>query len=126
MKKRAEIHVTGVVQGIGFRPFIYRLAQKLGLKGYVLNSGDAGVEIVVEGEKEKITDFRDAIKEQKPALSRIESFKIKWMPFNGDHDSFIIKKSSKEKGSPKGAVFPPDIAICDDCRKEIFDKKFKE
>ncbi len=123
MEKRAKIHVTGVVQGIGFRPFIYRLAHRLDLKGYVLNRGDAGVEIVVEGEKEIISYFCNAIREEKPTLSRIESFKIKWMPFSGDYDSFIIKESSKEKGSPKGAVFPPDIAICDDCRKEIFDKK---
>ncbi|MFX1518546.1 MAG: carbamoyltransferase HypF [Promethearchaeota archaeon] len=123
--KRAKIHVTGVVQGIGFRPFIYRLAQRLNMKGYVLNRGDAGVEIVVEGEKEVILDFCNAIKEEKPVLSRIESFKIKWSSFNGNFDSFTIKESSKEKGSPKGAVFPPDIAICDDCRKEIFDKNYR-
>lgn len=122
LEKGVKIRVTGVVQGIGFRPFIYRLSHRLGLKGYVLNRGDAGVEIVVEGERERITDFCNAIKEEKPALSRIESFKIKWMPFKGDFDSFIIKESNKEKGSPKGAVFPPDIRICNDCRKEIFDK----
>ncbi len=122
LRKRAEIHVTGVVQGIGFRPFIYRLAHRLGLKGYVLNLGDAGVEIVVEGEKERIDFFCDAIKKEKPALSRIEKFQIKWTPFAGDFDSFIIRRSSKKKGSPKGAVFPPDIAICNDCRKDIFDK----
>jgi hydrogenase maturation protein HypF len=92
------------------------------LKGYVLNLGDAGVEIVVEGEKERIDFFCDAVKKEKPALSRIESLKIKWAPFTGEFDSFIIRRSSKKKGSPKGAVFPPDIAICNDCRKDIFDK----
>jgi len=122
LKTRAEIHVTGVVQGIGFRPFIYRLAHRLSLKGYVLNLGDAGVEIIVEGEKERIDIFCDEITKEKPELSRIESFKIKWAPFNGDFDSFVIRKSSKKKGSPKGAVFPPDIAICNDCRKDIFDR----
>ena len=53
--KRAIIHITGIVQGVGFRPFVYRIAKSLSLPGYVLNLGDAGVEIVVEGSEEKIS-----------------------------------------------------------------------
>ncbi|MCD6445311.1 acylphosphatase, partial [Candidatus Bathyarchaeota archaeon] len=68
---RVKIRVTGIVQGVGFRPFIYRIAVKNNLKGYVRNRGDAGVEILVEGEKDKIENFLKDLKEKKPPLARI-------------------------------------------------------
>ena len=57
MKKKAEIHVTGIVQGVGFRPFVYNLAESLSLTGFVLNLGDAGVKIVVEGNEPSISNL---------------------------------------------------------------------
>jgi hydrogenase maturation protein HypF len=60
--KRTIIHVTGIVQGVGFRPFVYRVAKSLALLGYVQNLGDAGVEIVVEGEENRIKELIRNIK----------------------------------------------------------------
>ena len=72
----AHIKVNGIVQGVGFRPFVYRLAKKLNLKGYVLNLGDAGVEIEVEGDKKTIKIFIKRLKEEKPPLAEINEIKV--------------------------------------------------
>ena len=69
---RANIRVSGIVQGVGFRPFIYRLATDFNLKGHVRNLGDAGVEIVVQGEKNKVESFLHSIKAEAPPLSVID------------------------------------------------------
>lgn len=70
---RAEIKVSGIVQGVGFRPFIYRTAVENRLVGYVRNRGDAHVEIVVEGPKRNIEYFLRDLKKKKPPLARIHS-----------------------------------------------------
>ena len=64
----ARVNITGKVQGIGFRPFIYRLAGKHGLKGYVKNLGDAGVEVVVEGKRKSIEKFLDEVESDSPQV----------------------------------------------------------
>ena len=66
---RAEIWVSGIVQGVGFRPFIYRTAVKNRLMGYVRNRGDAVVEVVTEGKKDNVTQFLKDLKEKKPPLA---------------------------------------------------------
>ncbi len=117
-----EIRVTGIVQGVGFRPFIYRIAIKNNLNGYVRNRGDAGVEILVEGREENIRDFLTDLKEKKPPLARI--YKIITLPLEGKnrYRTFTILKSSEE-AELSGSVIPPDIAICDECLKELRDPK---
>ena len=70
---RVKINVTGIVQGVGFRPFIYRTAVKNGLKGYVRNRGDAGVEILLEGEKKSIEHFMQDLEQKKPPLAQIHA-----------------------------------------------------
>lgn len=110
---RAKITVNGIVQGVGFRPFIYRLASRLGLKGYVLNLGDAGVEIEVEGERQLIEQFLLLLRKEKPPLSIIDELQVN---YNGDkpYRTFEIRKSRAEKR--RGiSIIPPDIAICDEC-----------
>ncbi len=72
---RVKLNVTGIVQGVGFRPFIYRIAVRNGLAGYVRNRGDAGVEVLLEGEAEKIQSFMRDLTEQKPPLAQIETVK---------------------------------------------------
>ena len=72
---RVKINVTGIVQGVGFRPFIYRIAVKNGLAGYVRNRGDAGVEIVLEGDAQNIKNFVRDLTEKKPPLAQIDSVK---------------------------------------------------
>jgi hydrogenase maturation protein HypF len=117
---RAEIRVTGIVQGVGFRPFIYRLAIANALRGHVLNLGDAGVEVVVEGDENAIKKFISEMKSKRPPLASIENIDIVWKKSEG-LKTFEIKKSSDKMGGREPSVIPPDIGICDDCIKEITD-----
>jgi len=115
---RAEIAVTGIVQGVGFRPFVYRLATHHGLVGFVRNLGDAGVEIVVEGERRTIEAFALALRSEQPPLARIEDVKIVWGQASGEFSAFNVVESEK-RGSGERSVLPPDLALCDDCLKEM-------
>ncbi|MPW39357.1 carbamoyltransferase HypF [Thermococcus sp. 101 C5] len=117
--KAYHIHVEGIVQGVGFRPFVYRIAHEHDLRGYVKNLGDAGVEIVVEGKEEKIKAFLRDLKEKAPPLARVERINVREIPFQG-FDRFYIEKSSKG-GGEGDSVIPPDVSICDDCLRELFD-----
>jgi hydrogenase maturation factor HypF (carbamoyltransferase family) len=78
LKQRADIHVKGIVQGVGFRPFVYRLACNLSLVGYVLNLGDAGVRIVVEGEAGDIDRLIEQLRTNPPSISRVDSVDVAW------------------------------------------------
>ena len=89
----AKINITGRVQGVGFRPFIYRMAVRNGLLGYVINLGDAGVEIIVEGEESQIKRFLKQVKEEAPEVSEIEGITHEYRPYRGRFKEFIIDKS---------------------------------
>lgn len=119
---RAEISVSGLVQGVGFRPFCYRLATRYGLKGFVRNTGDAGVQIILEGEREAIEKFIAALKSERPPLSKIEEVKAEAGLATGEFREFTVEKSG---GVAKAqiSVVPPDIALCDDCLREMLDPK---
>jgi len=119
---REKIKVTGIVQGVGFRPFIYRIAVRNDLKGYVRNRGDAGVEILLEGREDNIKEFLRNLKEKKPPLAQI--YEVTTLPLKGknEYEAFTILKSS-EKAELSGSVIPPDIAICNECLKELRDRE---
>jgi hydrogenase maturation protein HypF len=117
--RQASIHITGIVQGVGFRPFVYRMATSFSLTGYVLNLGDAGVRIVVEGEESDILQLLDEIKTKPPSISRVDSVDVKWTIATQSFDKFIIEKSSLEKGRQVAPDIPPDIAICDFCISDM-------
>jgi hydrogenase maturation protein HypF len=119
---RVKIKVTGIVQGVGFRPFIYRIAVNNGLRGYVRNRGDAGVEVLVEGEEENIKSFMRDLKEKKPPLSQIHDIITTKVCGREEYEKFTIHKSSDE-AELSGSVIPPDIAICSECLKELRDPK---
>lgn len=119
---RLKINVTGIVQGVGFRPFIYRTAVKNNLKGYVRNRGDAGVEILLEGEEKDIRNFMNDLKEKKPPLSQIHEVITTKLPGKTEHEKFAIYRSS-EKAEFSGSVIPPDIAICNECLEELKNPK---
>jgi len=119
---RLKIKVAGIVQGVGFRPFIYRIAVKNGLKGYVRNRGDAGVEILVEGEEGSIKSFMRDLKEKKPPLAQIYDIITTKVIGKEEYEKFTIYKSSDET-ELSGSVIPPDIAICDECLKELRNPK---
>jgi len=115
---RATIYVTGLVQGVGFRPFVYRLAVSMDLKGYVINLGDASVEIVVEGHADTIKRFVERLMLEKPSPSRIDNVSIEWLDYTGEFKDFRIMPSD-HKVRQSGSSIPPDIAICDDCVKDL-------
>ncbi len=110
-----QIVVFGVVQGVGFRPFIYRLAHQFKYAGWVKNIG-FGVEIHLESpEKTDFKDFLRVLQEEKPPLSQIEETKLKPAPFLGLKD-FSIQKS---KEGESFVFISPDISICESCLKEM-------
>jgi hydrogenase maturation protein HypF len=114
-KAAARLTVFGVVQGVGFRPYVYRLARRLGLDGWVANAG-SGVEIHVEGPAEVVRrGFPDALRRGLPPLAAIERLEIRAAAV-ADQPGFEIRKT---RGA-KGFVFiSPDIATCADCVEEI-------
>jgi hydrogenase maturation protein HypF len=113
--------VSGVVQGVGFRPFVYRMAIINALTGYVRNLGDAGVEILLEGKEESIASFLCQLREQSPPSAKI--YDITTTRINGRRQylTFSICKSSHETRN-SGSIVPPDVAICNKCLKELRDR----
>jgi hydrogenase maturation protein HypF len=112
-----HIQITGVVQGVGFRPFVYGLAQRHGLTGWVRNSS-AGVEIEVNGVTAVLDRFLVDLQNELPPLAQIDSLRTTPIPPNGAALFEIIASQPVA-----GAFQPisPDICICDDCRRELFD-----
>ncbi len=113
-----KIIVIGLVQGVGFRPFIHRIAVKYGLNGYVRNIGGSEVEIWVEGDPFKIRDFIEEIRNNHPPPAIIEEIIISQEKPRG-YTGFRILKSGKS--FYKRSNIPPDFAICEHCLREILD-----
>jgi len=117
MKCRTQISIKGIVQGVGFRPFIYNLAKKYELKGYVLNN-TSGVNIEVEGETSVIEEFIHKVKTEPPpqaVIFEINSQNIEPLGY----EDFTIRKSDDRQ--EKFVPISPEIATCKDCLKELFD-----
>ncbi len=112
--------VQGIVQGVGFRPFVFRIAVKNNLVGYVRNLGDAGVRILAEGKETDIARFLTMLKDDKPPLARINDLMVNEVRGTHNFKSFRILKSSEEK-SISGSIIPPDVAVCDNCLNELRD-----
>lgn len=118
MGRRVQIHLQGVVQGVGFRPFVFRLAQRCALRGQIQNN-NAGVQIDLEGEPHAIEQFIVDITSSPPPLSNIQLFERlnDLAPLN--YDDFRIVESSLSL--EKHFSVSPDIATCSDCLRELFD-----
>jgi len=112
-----RISVRGVVQGVGFRPFVYQLASRHNLQGWVCNTSE-DVRIEAEGEAADIDKFLVGLREEAPPLSHIEDITVTASP-PANYDKFEIRSSVAEEG--KYQLVSPDIATCPDCLKEIFD-----
>lgn len=117
---RAKVSVSGIVQGVGFRPFVYRVAVRNDLRGYVKNRGDAGVEILLEGGERAIGAFLKDLKEKNPPLTQIYDVRTMQLAGAERYHDFKIHESNNET-ELSGSVIPPDIAICEDCLKELRD-----
>jgi len=117
-----NIRITGVVQGVGFRPFVYNLALELGLRGWVLNSS-SGVEIEAIGPPPAIQSFVQRLESAAPPLARIETVTVKELAPGDvelpDPEGFSIRHSEAQPGEFQ--PISPDISICDDCLAELFD-----
>ncbi|MFN2292172.1 MAG: carbamoyltransferase HypF [Anaerolineae bacterium] len=114
---RKQVSVRGVVQGVGFRPFVYRLAHDHGLSGWVLNHS-GGVEIEVEGQEASLEAFVHDLTAEAPPLARIIAVEVQDTAPAGYQD-FEIRHSVAEAG--RYQLISPDIATCDDCRHELLD-----
>jgi hydrogenase maturation protein HypF len=120
--EKARILVQGIVQGVGFRPNVYRLAKALELKGCVRNLGNV-VEIIVEGEKNDIKTFTRDLKLKKPPISKIDSLEIDWQGVENSSpfiDFQILESSKNFSGS---SVIPPDVATCESCLDEVMKRR---
>jgi hydrogenase maturation protein HypF len=117
-----QIHITGVVQGVGFRPFVYNLATDLELTGWVLNSS-AGVEIEVTGSDAALDEFVERLSSDAPPLARIDTVDVAAVPADTldlpAPGEFVIRHSEARAGDFQ--PISPDVSICDDCRRELFD-----
>ena len=116
-KTRLRLEVRGAVQGVGFRPFVYRLASELGLAGWVNNSPQGAV-VEVEGERGRIDEFLRRLPNEKPRPCVLHSLTPTFLPLAG-YTSFEVRDSSAS--GPKTAVILPDLATCSDCLREVFD-----
>src|ERR687894_1947101 len=116
-RERREISVRGVVQGVGFRPFIYALAGRHGLTGLVRNDAE-GVHIEAEGSPEELDLFLREIREEAPPLAVVETVEWRPLPILGERE-FRIEES--REGLQRRALVSPDVATCEDCLAELFD-----
>ena len=114
---RRRITVNGIVQGVGFRPFVYSLARELGLVGSVYNSSE-GVQIEIQGSDVQHKDFDHRLKADAPPLSQIISVAAKELPCV-DELAFTIVSSKGDKAV--STLISPDVALCQDCKVELFD-----
>jgi hydrogenase maturation protein HypF len=119
MKIRYHIFIQGIVQGVGFRPFVYQQAQARNLTGFVTNTSQ-GVEVEIEGESEAVEAFLLAIQDHPPPLARITGFKVDLLSLAHD-DQFNIRPSISQE--ERSALISPDMATCGDCLKELKDPK---
>lgn len=119
MIKTAVINVNGIVQGVGFRPYVYTLALELKLTGFV-NNDDRGVNITVQGKDEDIKIFLYNLESKTPPLARIDKITTNFITDSKIYDNFQITKSLST--SNKTTIISPDTAICKDCENEMNSK----
>jgi hydrogenase maturation protein HypF len=114
---RKQVHVRGIVQGVGFRPFVYRLAHRFHLHGHVRNTGD-GVLMEVEGAPQTVAEFLAGLAGEHPPLAQIAETVVTELEPTGD-TGFAVQATREEQ--PQFTLVSPDLATCNDCRREFTD-----
>ncbi|MFE7201933.1 carbamoyltransferase HypF [Pseudonocardia alni] len=114
---RHRVTVTGVVQGVGFRPFVHRVATGLGLAGHVGNDA-SGVFVEVQGPAAAVAEFARRLRDDAPPLARVDDLRADELPTTAEQGFRIV---SSRDAAGAAAPIPPDIAVCDDCLAELFD-----
>lgn len=117
--ENARIVVRGIVQGVGFRPFVYRLAWDNGIRGYVRNSGNS-VEIIAIGDNNHIKAFLNDLENKHPPLARIDGVDVEYVE-DGDESYADFRIIESDYGGKSESILPPDVGICDKCLREIKD-----
>src|SRR5690242_19092478 len=117
MAIRRQVEVSGIVQSVGFRPYIYRLATERHLVGTISNTS-AGVVIEIQGPADTDDDFISHLPQEAPPLSRITEIRTRELPLNGDHEFRIIPSDGEDRVQTQSA---PAVATRDDCLREMFD-----
>ena len=117
--ERVHLRIHGIVQGVGFRPFIHKLVGSYGLTGYIKNTS-SGVELELEGSRPALERFVRDVPERAPKLAVIESVEAEYSDELCGFTGFEIRKSLQE--AVRNTLISPDICICDDCLRELFDK----
>jgi hydrogenase maturation protein HypF len=115
--QRLRITLRGAVQGVGFRPFVYRLATEMLLTGWVLNSS-AGLIVEVEGPAEQLNFFKQRLERERPKVSVVDVRELSWLAAEGS-TRFEILASDHDSGKTVNVL--PDLATCTECREELFD-----
>lgn len=118
--QRVRLVVVGIVQGVGFRPYIHRLVTAYGLNGWIRNES-YGVELELEGESQAIEAFVTHLKAQPPRLAVIEALRVESCGALKNYHGFTIRSS--EKQGENNTLISPDVGICDDCLRELRDPK---
>ncbi len=117
MNVRRRIEVSGIVQGVGFRPYVYRLAGEHSLAGHILNT-PAGVTIELQGPAASVDEFLKRLPAEAPPLAHITGILVQEIP-NSREDGFEILSSERDESVR--TLISPDVAVCDDCLRELFD-----
>lgn len=120
---RTRYFIEGVVQGVGFRPFIYKIATSLSLTGYVKNSSN-GVDVEVQGCIERIKEFDKRLIDELPLLARIDKSKTSIIKNSTNEKKFIILDS--DNSCSKTTLVSPDICVCKECLEDLKNGRFKE
>jgi hydrogenase maturation protein HypF len=118
MNVRRRIEVSGIVQGVGFRPYVYRLAGEHSLAGHILNTS-AGVTIELQGPAASVDEFLKHLSLDAPPLARITGISVQEIACSSGADGFEILQS--ERDEVVRTLISPDVAVCDDCLRELFD-----
>ena len=113
-RRRVRAHIAGTVQGVGFRPFVYRVASELGLGGWVFNDG-RGVVLEVEGAPDAVEALLIRLRAEAPPLAAIEEVRVEPAAPTGERDFRILES---ERGGPPEALVSPDFATCAECLAE--------
>ena len=116
--ERLCLKIRGIVQGVGFRPFVHKLVRRCGLSGYIKNTS-SGVELELEGERPALERFVALLPEQAPVLAVIESMEASYSSELRGYKGFEIRQSQREEF--RNTLISPDIGICEDCLRELRD-----
>ena len=118
-RERYRILIRGIVQGVGFRPFMHQLAEQYGLTGLIRNTSQ-GVEMELEGLSGTLAGFPELVRRQAPPMAVIEEIRTERLPVLSHDRTFRILESAAP--SLRRTLISPDIGICDACRRELFSR----